>query len=79
MKLPNVPIQEFQQQAKELLASINGLSSWTAKTPDDETFDAILESAKNRIEGAVQNVKVAFDYYTKQSDISPDDKTEPQV
>lgn len=79
MKLPNTPIEEFQQQAKELLASINGLSAWTAKTPEDETFDAILESAKNRIEGAVENIKVAFDYYTKQSEISPDENTEPQV
>lgn len=73
-------IQQLQTEAKELIASINALSSWNPKTAEDETFDAILESAKNRIDGAVENVKVAFDYYMKQqSDISPDDKTEPQV
>lgn len=75
MKLPNTPIEELQQQAKELLASINGLSAWTAKTPEDETFDAILESAKNRIEGAVENVKAAFRYYSERSnDISHNEK-----
>ena len=80
MKLPNVPIQEYQQQAKELLASLNGLSEYTAKSDQAEIFDAILESSKNRIEGEVENVKVAFDYYMKQqSDISPDDETELQV
>ena len=72
-------IQQLQTEAKELIASINGLSSWNPKTPEDETLDDILQSAKNRIEGAVENVKVAFDYYTKQSDISPNDKTKPQV
>lgn len=72
-------IQQLQTEAKELIASINALSSWNPKTPEDETLDSILESAKNRIEGAVENVKVAFDYYMKQhSDISPDDVT-PEV
>ena len=72
-------IQQLQTEAKELIASINGLSSWNPKTPEDETLDDILQSAKNRIEGAVENIQVAFDYYTKQSDISPNDKTKPQV
>ena len=73
-------IQQLQTEAKELIASINGLSSWNPKTPEDETLDDILQSAKNRIDGAVENVKVAFDYYMKQSsDISPNDKTKPQV
>lgn len=78
MKLQS-PLTEITEQAKQLIASINGLSAWNPKTPEDETFDAILESSKNRIEGAVENAKVAFDYYTKQREISPDDKTEPQV
>lgn len=70
-------IQQLQTEAKELIASINALSSWNPKTQEDETLDSILESAKNRIDGAVENVKVAFDYYMKQqSDISPDDETE---
>lgn len=75
----NQSIHEISTQAKELLASLNGLSEFTAKSDQAEIFDAILESSKNRIEGAVENVKVAFDYYTKQSDISPNDKKEPQV
>ena len=78
MKLPNTPIEEFQQQAKELLASINGLSAWNAKTPEEQTLDEILESAKNRIEGAVENVKVAFDFYTKENNQSPNEVT-PEV
>ena len=70
-------IQQLQTEAKELIASINGLSSWNPKTPEDETLDDILQSAKNRIDGAVENVKVAFDYYMKQSsDISPNKTTE---
>ena len=70
-------IQQLQTEAKELIASINGLSSWKPKTPEDETLDDILQSAKNRIDGAVENVKVAFDYYMKQSsDISPNKTTE---
>ena len=73
-------IQQLQTEAKELIASINGLSSWNPKTPEDETLDDILQSAKNRIDGAVENVKVAFDYYMKQSsDISPNETTEHQV
>ena len=70
-------IQQLQTEAKELIASINGLSAWNPKTPEDETLDDILQSAKNRIEGAVENVKVAFDFYIK--NISPNDKTKPQV
>lgn len=77
---PQSPLTELTEQAKQLIASINGLSAWNAKTPEDETLDDILQSAKNRIDGAVENVKVAFDYYMKQSsDISPNDKTKPQV
>ena len=77
---PQSPLTELTEQAKQLIASINGLSSWNPKTPEDETLDDILQSAKNRIDGAVENVKVAFDYYMKQSsDISPNDKTKPQV
>lgn len=76
---PQSPLTEITEQAKQLIASINGLSAWNPKTPEDETLDDILQSAKNRIEGAVENIQVAFDYYTKQSDISPNDKTKPQV
>lgn len=76
MKLPNTPIEELQQQAKELIASINGLSAWTGKTTESQILDDILESSKNRIEGAVENVKVAFQYYNKHtSNISPNKKT----
>ena len=58
------PLTEITEQAKQLIASINGLSAWNAKTPEEQTLDEILESAKNRIEGAVENVKVAFDFFT---------------
>lgn len=74
---PQSPLTELTEQAKQLIASINGLSAWNAKTPEEQTLDEILESAKNRIEGAVENVKVAFDFYNK--NISPNDKTKPQV
>ena len=77
---PQSPLTELTEQAKQLIASINGLSAWNAKTPEEQTLDDILQSAKNRIDGAVENVKVAFDYYMKQSsDISPNETTEHQV
>lgn len=72
MNPQNQTIREISEQSKKLLDSINFLSSWNPKTSEDETFDAILESSKNRIEGAVENVKVAFDFYNQ--NISPDEK-----
>ena len=53
---PQSPLSEITEQAKQLIASINGLSAWNPKTPEDETLDDILKSAKNRIEGAVEKL-----------------------
>ena len=76
----NHAIHEISAQAKELLAAISALTSFIPPTTEGETLNAILESSKNRIEGAVENAKVAFRYYSERTnEISPDEKTEPQV
>lgn len=80
MKPQNQTIREISERSKELLASISELTLLNPQTTDGETLNAILENAKNRIEGAVENAKVAFRYYSERSnDISQNDKTEPQV
>ena len=55
---PQSPLTELTEQAKQLIASINGLSAWNAKTPEEQTFDHILQYSKGKIEESVETIKI---------------------
>lgn len=72
MNPQNKAINKISAQAKKLLASISELALFTPQTTESEILNSIIESSNNRIEGAVENAKVAFQYYNKHtSNISP--------
>ena len=68
MKQQNQATKDIDAKTKQLIESINALS---AHTQDSQVLDSLIESLKNRIEGAVENIKVAFQYHINQN-ISPD-------
>ena len=72
MNPQNKAINKISAQAEKLLASMSELALFTPPTTEGEILNSIIESSKNRIEGAVENAKVAFQYYNKHtSNISP--------
>lgn len=56
---------ELMNNKNTLISTINSLSSWTGDTPEAQVLDVALNSAKQRINEAVETIKSELEFYLK--------------
>ncbi len=56
---------ELMNNKNALISTINSLSSWTDDTPEAQVLDIALNSAKQRINEAVETIKSELEFYLK--------------
>ena len=56
---------ELMNNKNALISTINSLSSWTGETPEAQVLDVALNSAKQRVNEAVETIKSELEFYLK--------------